>query len=192
VSIDPGERKMLTTYSPNKNESLLIGANYRDTILPLLEKLDSLYSEEAILKNEKKSTKRIKQKILLLRKYIHNLKCESVNHVSNLITKSYDKILMPKLDIINLTERAERKLKTKIVRSMLSMRHCELFDKIKFKSYERGKEFMKVKEDYTSQTCFKCGDLKKSSLEIKNCNKCSLSYDRDIVGALNILLKSIR
>jgi putative transposase len=190
VSIDPGIRKYITTYSPDQKESLLIGANYEPKVYSLLKELDLLYSLETHYTG--KYLKQIKNKILQKRKKIFALKKEIKNQVSNLITKKYDIILMPKLDVLAMTNRYNRHLKNKSVRSLLSMCHCELFNEIKRKSFERGKIFLEVFEHYTSQTCPNCGHAFKSSSEVKRCTKCSFVFDRDVVGALNILLKAVR
>ena len=46
-----------------------------------------------------------------------------------------------------------------------------------------------VSERYTSRTCPKCGNIKKKSPKgrIYKCKKCKFEYDRDGVGAINIM-----
>jgi putative transposase len=190
VSIDPGIRKYLTTYSPDQKESFLIAANYEQMLLPVLLNLDELYSQKTKVSGKKLIT--LKKKIIQQRKKIHNMKKEAIHQVSNFITKKYDIILMPKLGVTSMSLKNNRTLTTKTVRNMMSMCHCELFDEIERKSFQRGKTFLKVFEQLTSQTCPNCGHTHKSSSETKICPSCSFIFDRDIVGALNILLKAVR
>jgi putative transposase len=190
VAIDPGIRKYLTTYSPDQKEAFLIASNYERTILPLLLELDNMYSLET--KTHGKQLREIKSKIVKQRKKIYNMKKEAIHQISNIITNKYDIIVMPKLDVLSLSNKRTRTLKTKTVRNMLTMCHCKLFDEVKRKCFERGKTFLHVFEHYTSQTCPNCGHTHKSSSETKHCPKCLFLFDRDIVGAFNILLKAIR
>jgi len=192
VSIDPGVRKFVTTYSPNEQESLMIGKDFETKIISKLETLDGLYSLRSILNKRNVKKYKINEKILYLRKKVHNLKSELIHQASNLIVKKYDIILMPHLDVLKLSAKKGRQLKTKVVRQMLNLRHCDFFNKLKFKSFINGKTFIKVNEHYTSQTCPNCGTCKKSSSETKKCFKCLFTFDRDIVGAYNILIKALR
>lgn len=181
VSIDPGVRKFLTTFAPNKQESLIMGNRWSTKIMSLLTTLDKMYSE----KNKDK------QKIKRIRKKIYNLKIELRYKCANFISKEYDLVLMPKLDTGKLSIKATRRLKTKTVRAMLQAGHSKFFDTLKDKCWENGSHFLHVKEDYTSQTCPCCGTLNKCN-EFFKCKNCSFSHDRDIIGSLNIMLKAIR
>ncbi|CAM9823629.1 unnamed protein product [Ectocarpus sp. 8 AP-2014] len=44
-------------------------------------------------------------------------------------------------------------------------------------------------ESYTTQTCVKCGVLKKGDSEVYKCSRCNFCMGRDISGASNILLR---
>ena len=122
-----------------------------------------------------------------------------MQQAANFITKKYDLVLMPKLETKKLSEKATRRLKTKTEKrqlkiclfSMLSLGHSELFRHVKEKSCERGVKFLHVEESYTSQTCPGCGHRHKTSSETYTCTECAFTQDRDIVGALNILLKAL-
>ena len=98
---------------------------------------------------------------------------------------------MPKLDTGKLSQKQTRRLRTKTVRAMLNAGHSTFFKCIKEKCWEHGSKFLHVKEDYTSQTCPCCGHLNKCN-EVYKCKDCEFHHDRDLVGALNILLKAVR
>lgn len=174
VSIDPGIRKFMTTYS--LNESYLIGNRWSTKIMELLLQLDK---EKDIRKQRR------------LRKRIYYLKKEMHDQTANLLCKSYDLILMPKLDTKGLSACKSRRLRTKTVRQMMNAGHSKFFTRLKEKCWEHGCRFLEVKEHYTSQTCPCCGTLNKCN-ETYTCKECKFKHDRDMVGALNILLKAVR
>jgi putative transposase len=189
VSIDPGVRKYLTTYAPNDQESYILGNRWSTLITEKSIKLDKLYSK--ISKKKGKEKNKIKDQILRIRKKICNLKMELKFQSANFISKKYDLIMIPKLESGKLCIKADRKLKTKTARSLLNAGHCKFFDILKDKCWENGSKFLHVREEYTSQTCPKCGELNKCN-EVYKCKNCHFKHDRDIVGALNILLKGVR
>lgn len=186
VSIDPGVRKTYTTYAPNEKTSYILGDRMSNELMKMLIPLDKLYSQRT---NDK--SKKLKDKIINLRKRIYYFKKEFHHQTANFLTKKYDLIVIPKLETNKLSEKATRRLKTKTVRNMLSLGHAECFKHIQEKSLERGVKFLHVEESYTSQTCPKCGHRKKTSLETYTCTECAFTADRDVVGALNILLKAL-
>ena len=190
VSIDPGVRKFITTYAPNNQESYIFGDRWATDVMSKLVTLDSMYSDYNNM-SKSKEKRILKDKIRKLRKRIHYYKIEMRNKVANIITKEYDLILMPKLDIKSLSAKTTRRLKTKTVRMLLNARHAEFFKHLKNKALEQGVKFLQVREEYTSQTCPCCGCLNKCD-ELYKCRNCEFCQDRDVVGALNILLKATR
>jgi len=180
ISIDPGVRKVLTTFNPNKKESLMFGSNYATDMMKLLVQLDKMIS----MKDDKKKIKRLRKKIFYMKK-------EFRDQTASYISKNHDLVLMPKLNTKNLTLKANRRLKTKTVRNMLSIGHSKLFASVKDKCWENGCCFLEVSESYTSQTCPRCGSLHKTSSETYCCSKCGYTQDRDVTGAVNILLRAL-
>ena len=79
-----------------------------------------------------------------------------------------------------------------LARELNNTKHCAMFDHLKNKCIERKVQFLHVTEHYTSQTCHVCGCLHKTDAETKICPNCNYKGDRDILGALNILLKAAR
>lgn len=178
ASGDPGIRKYLTTYS--LEESLIFGNRWSTTLMQELLKLDNMISKNEDIKKVRKQRRRI-----------NNLKQELRFQVANLVSKRYDLFMMPKLEVKQLSEKSTRKLKTKEVRKLLNARHCQFFETLKDKCWENGCHFLQVREEYTSQTCPECGELNKCG-ETYKCKNCCFKHDRDIVGALNIMLKAVR
>ena len=111
------------------------------------------------------------------------------DRTANFLSKNYDLIIMSQLQTQDMC--ASRRLRTKTVRAMLSIGHSKIFDSVKEKCWEHGKKFLDVEESYTSQTCPSCGNRRKTSSEVYACRECGFTQDRDVVGALNILLKAL-
>ena len=194
VSIDPGVRKLLTTYAPNSRESFFIGNRWSSKIMKfllILDKSDFKSKNEKILANNNFKKKFVKTCKKRLRKKVANLKTEMRNQCANFISKRYDVVMMPKLETGKLSIKSSRRLKTNTVRAMLNAGHSKLFESIRSKCLENGSKFLHVREEFTSKTCPSCGHLN-SCDEIYNCQKCAFKHDRDITGALNIMLKAIR
>ena len=61
--------------------------------------------------------------------------------------------------------------------------------KITYKAERVGIKVVSENEAYTSQTCPKCGHIKKPNNRNYHCPKCSFKYHRDGVGAINLWKK---
>jgi len=190
VAVDPGVRKTMTTYSPELQESFMLGKGQATDIYQLLLKYSTLQSSmsKALTRDVRRV---IQSQMCRVRKRIFNLKKEFRDQVANFMARRYDIVLLPKLDTNALSIRPSRKLTTKVVRQMLSLGHSRLFEHIQEKVQEHGGTCLTVKEHYTSQTCVNCGQLNKCD-ETYRCSKCGFECDRDIVGAAGIFLKAVR
>jgi len=180
-SLDPGERKFQTLFSPDADHHIKIGNRCSNKLYNRLLTLDNLIS--------KKAPKKI---LLKVRKKIYNLQKELHDKTSSYLCNNYENIYIPKLtknnDIISIDKCI---LKTKTVRKMVVLGHCKFVEKLKTKA----ETFTNVKvniitEEYTSQICLNCKKLTKTSNEIYKCKHCDFTRDRDMVGDVNILLKN--
>jgi transposase len=187
ISIDPGVRKFAVSYS--LDGAAMYGCRWATRIVEMCLWLDKLKSQNASLVGKSKMKNHRKQ--IQLRKKIHNLKKELRHQVANDIVKSTDLVMMPKLNVGDMVIKTKRQLRTKTVRSLLMACHGMFFDHLKFKCAERGVHFMQTTEQYTSKTCPSCGHLTKCN-EVFHCSSCGFKHDRDVVGALNILLRAVR
>ncbi|MFP5107590.1 zinc ribbon domain-containing protein [Neobacillus sp. C211] len=66
----------------------------------------------------------------------------------------------------------------------------QLIGKIKYKLKLRGVKVQLVEESYTSGTCPSCGEFRKQRNRYFDCH-CGAKGHRDVVGAMNILDKSV-
>lgn len=154
----------------------------------MLFEIDNLCSIRTKSLGRKKD--KITRKITKLRKRIFNLKKELIHQSASYITNNYSIVLMPKLETQEIS-RLETTTKY-LAREITCTSHCTFFNHLKYKCKEKGVRFLHVNEDYTSQTCNKCGFKQKDEKEIHECSNCNYRCDRDVNGAFNILLKAIR
>ena len=86
--------------------------------------------------------------------------------------------------------RSIRKIRSKTVRSMLSLAHYRFKQCLKFKAWEHGKTVIDVNEAYTSKTCSWNGVIKQigGARFIKDAG---IVVDRDYNGARGIFLRAL-
>lgn len=68
----------------------------------------------------------------------------------------------------------------------------KIIQQLKYKGEEQGIEVISISEEYTSQTCCRCGVVKKSnriSRGLYCCSNCGLTINADCNGAINMLQK---
>eukprot|EP00835_Amoeboradix_gromovi_P001210 NODE_50_length_27150_cov_0.307308.p15 type:complete len:125 gc:universal NODE_50_length_27150_cov_0.307308:1957-1583(-) len=80
-------------------------------------------------------------------------------------------------------------LSSKVARNMATMSHYAFKERLKFKCKQRGKTIIECNESFTSQTCTRCGTLKKTNFETYTSTNCHLEVDRDHMAARNIYIK---
>jgi putative transposase len=69
--------------------------------------------------------------------------------------------------------------------------HGKFADYVEYKAEEAGMDVEPVSEEYTSQTCPKCGNRQKPSGRDYSCAVCGFEAHRDAVGAYNIRKKYV-
>lgn len=182
VALDPGVRKIQTAFSENEiiqfrqNPKLLVSLQKK------ISKLQSLRSKHKITNSH-------------FKRGIHRVYSRSDNLIDELhfqtiayLKKRYNLIFLPSFES---QEMVKGGLGRRFNRNILSLKHYKF--KQRFKSaclLERYVDIKIVSEPYTSQTCI-CGKLTKTSKELFRCKWCGFECDRDILGARNILLKSM-
>jgi putative transposase len=184
-SIDPGQRKFQTIYSPDNDSYIIIGNRASELLYKHLIKLDKLLSNSNV-KNRLKINK--------LRIKIENLQSELHYKTSNFLCNNYNNIYIPKLTKDNdIIKKENRKISSKIVRNMVVLAHCKFIERLKTKALEfTNVNVHIITEEYTSQMCLNCQKLTKmkNGEEIHVCNYCDMTIDRDVLGSTNILLKN--
>ena len=81
----------------------------------------------------------------------------------------------------------------RITKRLLMMFSFHSFkEKLKNKCSMYNKKLIIVDESYTSCTCGRCGNIKRTKLEVYSCDECGLVIDRDATGSRNIFIKNSR
>ncbi len=78
------------------------------------------------------------------------------------LTSNYKIILLPTFETQEMTHRAGRKIHSKTARMMLSSRHYEFKQCLKWKAWQRGAIVLEVNEAYTSRTRSWDGSIKEN------------------------------
>jgi len=106
------------------------------------------------------------------------------------LCQSYRTILIPTFQSSDMVRRWSRKLRTKTVRSLMTWSHYAFRQTLKQRAQLYGGcRVIEVDEPYTSQTCGRCGELRKTTSKIYRCRSCPYVADRDFNGARNIELR---
>src|SRR5690606_39248491 len=189
ISLDPGVRTFLTGYDGRKENVIHFGEDASNNIEYICIRVDSLLSECS--KSTQRKKHRLKKAISRLRKKIKNMVSDMHFKVANFLCENYNTIVLPSFGTQKMV--SSGKLHSRTSRKMLSLSHY-LFQQ-RLISLSEEYENCKVKivtEEYTSQTCGNCGNLKKDlgSAKIYECHCCKIVIDRDANAARNILLKN--
>ena len=185
-AIDPGVRSFLTVYSEEKVSSIEIN---RDVIRNLLIKIDKNRSLRDTKQISKRHAKRKEKKLIRrLDNLIDELHWKSINYLTN----TFFNIIIPPFGTQKITMKSENR---GLNRNLLQLKHYLFQQRLKQKCEQKDRLFTGITEEYTTQTCGKCGILnnKVGSNKVFTCkNKtCGLTIDRDFNGARNILLKCL-
>jgi len=189
AGLDFGIKKLLTVYINNGNDKI-IGNN---RFFKQWKYYTNLISQEkSRLDLQNKRTSKNLQKLFRLRSKWQN------NLYNNLIAKMF-KILnnnnVSQLVVGDISHIRDNNDKGKRLNQMIHnyWSFDLLLKKIENKAEEFGIELLKETEEYTSQTCPICGvaEEKNKQDRIFICDFCGYIDHRDIVGARNILTKSM-
>ena len=174
ISLDPGVRKFLVGYDP-RGKSIFIGEDAHIELTELLVEID------------KTTTHEIKCK--LWRK-VKNLVAELHWKTISFLVENYDVILLPDFRV---SQMVKGKKLARITKRLLMMFSFHSFkEKLKYKCSMYNKKLIIVDESYTSCTCGRCGNRKRTKLEVYSCDECGLVIDRDATGSRNIFIKNSR
>lgn len=180
VAIDPGIRKMVTTWDI-KNRSYHFGTGKSIQIKQLLKKRSVAQSN-----GNKKDYIKIEIRIKNLMNELHH-------KTSTFICKRYRKIILPELNVNQLIKKVNSREYRK---AMLRMKLCEFNNLMKAKAELYNSQLVSnvdgVTEAYSSRLCSNCKFVNpKCSKEWKRCRNCKFEVDRDINGAKNIYFMNV-
>lgn len=196
ASLDPGVRTFQTVYDPVREAYIEFGGG--DSTLNLFERclrMDKIQS----LANKKETKHKLRYRLLnrvlpRLRYKFKNLVADLHRRTAIFLCKNYNTILLPALPTSKLSTRAQRRLRSKTVRSMLGWSHYSFRRALVLKAEEYGCKVVTVGEEYTTKSCGKCGVVRASfSGKVFKCSQadCGFKTDRDWNGSRNICIKTL-
>ena len=136
VALDPGVRTFMTFFS--ETDCGKIGYRAFGRIQRLCHWLDDLISRTDT-EPDYQRRRRMRRAQARMRQRIHNLVDELHWQMARWLTNNYQVILLPTFETQDMTRRAGRRIRSKTARMMLSLRHYEFRQRLKWKAWQRGR-----------------------------------------------------
>ena len=189
VALDPGVRTFLTFFS--ETECGKIGYRAFGRIQRLCHWLDDLISRTGTEPSSQRR-RQMRKAQERLRQRITNLVDEFHWQTARWLTSNYKIILLPSFETQDMTRRADRKIRSKTARMMLSLCHYEFKQRLKWKAWQRGALVLEVNEAYTSKTRSWDGGVdEKPGGRTAVRDENGFGMDRDVNGARGIFLLAL-
>ena len=189
VALDPGVRTFIAYYSPFKFGRIGIGA-YK-IIYEYCLRLDKLISKYSKSKSKKKRLS-YRRAIFKIRDRIRNLITELHYKSARFLCKNFSTIILPKYETKKMSSKSNRKIRSKTVRSMLSLAFYRFRQILENIAYRFNTSIVYCNESYTSKTHPETGEVNDKlggSKFIKLLN--GSKADRDLIGARNLMIKAL-
>jgi putative transposase len=188
VSIDPGVRTFSSCFSPDGLHKIGQGSFGRIAALGL--RLDDLISRTRKEK-DKKRKKRMRLAQQRMRVRIRNLRDDFHYQSIGWLLRNFDTIIIPDNNFVSAVCRVGRKIRSKVVRALLTWSFAKFRDRLCHKAAIFGKRVIQVCESYTSKTANWTGEIKQLLGGSKTISSGGHKIDRDVNGALGIMLKAL-
>ena len=174
--IDPGIRTFMTCFENNKCHEYI----------PRIKQLDNINNKMDTLKRFKRIKKKSYYKLEKRKSnMVKELHCKVVNN----ILMNNDIIFYGDINSHNIVKGNKNHI---LNRNFNDLKFFKFKERLLFKSKEKSKLVICVKEHYTSKTCSYCGSLYNvGNSKVYNCTQCKNTMDRDINASKNILLKGL-
>lgn len=191
IFLDPGVRTFQTGFDTTGNV-LEFGVGYNGIFNRCL-KIDRIYGKSQAQKLPHRTRHHLRYRVLpryraRLKNVVHDLHSK----LAKFLCENYDDIHLPLFEVSRMVSKKHlrRCLNSKTVRMMLTWKHFAFRELLKHKCLLSGSRLHVCNEAYTSKTCYRCGFVTKgTSSKTFRCSECSLVCDRDINGAINIMLR---
>jgi transposase len=188
VSLDMGERKFGSFYSPN-GEIGFIAEECGEIIKNKILRKDKLYKRIEV-ENDNLKKKRMYKAWCRLSKRITSFVDDLHFKTINYLVQNYDTIIIGRL-----TNGVLKGKRPKIQKQLHSaLKHYQFRQRLINACTIYGKQCFVVYEGLTTKTCSRCGfvNWKMKAEEIFKCPKCHYTCDRDIASSRNIFCKNTR
>ena len=189
VGVDLGIKRLISFHTSN-GHSLTIGSNRYFKQWQNYNKIIANEQQYLSYLNRKSSNK-------LKRLFSHRKKYQK-QLFDNIIKSFFKKMAKNNIQQIFIGDVKgirDSGSKGKITNSMINnyWSYNVFYNKLQCKAEELGITFIKITEEYTSQTCPECGFAHQGNNKDRDfqCKECGYSEDRDIVGAKNILQRGM-
>jgi len=197
VAIDPGVRTFSTCYS--EEAVLIAGKDFAvKVLLPLAKKMRKLLSLKKKLSLQNADKQWVQDRLRYCEKQLNDLECERQNKVKDLhhklayeLVSKYDIVFLPAFQTAKMSYRNKRSINRKTVHNMLSLKHYQFKQILKWYGKKYGKHIVEVNESYTSKTYSWNGFMDENLGNKKTIKDNNMIVDRDINGARGIYLKQL-
>ena len=208
VALDPGVRSFMTGYAPEDgcseycadgaNEANNMGANVLSSLMIARDAVVSELARKGLTNLRRKELTRRRDR---LSERCRDLTSDLHRRVAHDLLTRYDTVILPVFRTQGMSRRKNedgrpRKLKRSTVRKLLGLRHYAFRQTLVGRAEMLGKEVCIVGEEFTTQTCGRCGRLhpKIGGNKTFVCpdTACGYRCDRDANAARNIFIKHLR
>lgn len=165
---------------------------------PIHDKIDEAHwhltnaqKRNQVKANEERSSQ-LKKLHLKLKTFVNHIHTTLCSH----LVKHYELISLGKISVSRIVKKEDGKrgLPRRAKRDLLCLQHYKFRTRLEHRCLGTDCEAIIQNEAYTSKTCGVCG-VKNNQLgasETFYCNSCGYETHRDVNGARNILLKSLK
>jgi putative transposase len=201
AALDPGVRTAFTVYSSTPGMTFKLGNGDMSRIYRLCKHLDDLIGQV----NSKRRNvcqlrshaqrRRMRKAVWRLRDRIRHLVDEFHWKTIRFLLGRFRNIFIPSFGVSIMVKRSNRCIGSETARKMLCWRHYAFRQRLlDAASKTPGCTVHVCTEEWTSKTCTHCMNVKHDlgGAKLYNCRCCGLKADRDVVGARNIFIKSVR
>lgn len=191
LGIDLGINNLVTASDNCGGQPLLIKGGAVKSINQFYNKNLAIYYSHAKICNKTHSTNKIER--------LHRLR---KNKIRDFFHKTSQKIIETCVGrnigtiVIGYNEGWKRKvnLGKNTNQKFVVIPFLKLVSQIEYKAALFGIDIIRVTEEYTSQTCSKCGIVRKGNRKYRGlyvCNKCGMTLNADVNASINILQKGV-
>ena len=195
VTLDPGCRKFQVWFGTDGRCGYFGSKGFVNKLLRIIWYKEYLKSrlfcpKDSILRVTGQERQSLKKKFRKLQERLENIRRDFHNKVANWLTNNYECITIGKLPKGIISR--DRSLPKIVKKAYNSLGHFKFRCCLKEKCIAKGVIYQESNESYTSKTCTLCGKLNDvGSSETYKCECSKESWDRDLNGARNILLKTL-
>jgi putative transposase len=189
VFLDPGVRTFQTFYSPDGICGKIGDGFSKNSLEPLSDKHDNLWSVAYSKTNKVSASKKynLRKRCAKIRDKIANKVKDLHWQTCNFLCKGFRNIFLPSFEVSEMVQ--DSPLGKSITRSMLSLSHYAFKQRLLWYAKTKHRNVYIVNEAYTTKTCGNCGhEQVMEGKKCFECEKCSIKIDRDDNGARNICL----